>query len=674
METQRAQYHLRIQLRPGPDIQERASALARFCVEHEIEEAVFFVDAETANNGFLSDGETEEWFAALGVAKGAMDGAGVRSSLNPWYTVLHTDRGRHQPEGWAFTPMVSPTGEAARAVASLACPRWREYVARLYGRLAELGFRVVWIEDDFRYHNHAPLTWGGDFSAAMLGRFAAKIGREVAREELVAAILRPGEPHPWRALWLETWREAQIEAAQVIRDAAVGACPDTLVGLMSSHPTSHSAEGRDWAALFRSMANRGRTVHRPHFAGYQDSARGDLARSSFMLDYQKELRPTDLEIEVTPELENYPMTPFSKSDTVTWGQMALAQVHGAGAQMLDIFSFEVHHIADEPWVGAFLDRVRPGLDALAARFPDSLSSSGVGVLWRPDASLHVRTVAGRSMTELHVPLTPAAEILQTLGIAVQARPGAVNCLWGQAAWACAEDDLLRFLGGGLWLDAEAAAILQQRGLGAYLPAVHRHWWQREEMNYSVERPADRAAGLEPHIAMSVNSFERVACLELSDGAAAWSTLCDPRDRRLGVGLAVGANELGGRVAVSAWPLATEPNAYTLSVNRQRLVQRLIGHLAERRDLPVMVGGAAFAFPLDFRGPGSRQVVLFNASLDGQRPVATVPAATALKEALLFAPDGTVRPLECTSRTVPGELEVEVSEAVSFCGLAVLEVD
>ena len=65
--------------------------------------------------------------------------------------------------------------------------------------------------------------------------------------------------------------------------------------------------------------------------GYQDSSRGALARSSFMLDCQRDLRPESLRFEVDPEVENFPMGPFSKSDVVTWGQMALAQVHGAYA-------------------------------------------------------------------------------------------------------------------------------------------------------------------------------------------------------------------------------------------------------------------------------------------------------------------------------------------------------
>jgi len=671
MSDRRAQYHLRIQLRPSPDIARRAEALAQFCIDCEIEEAVLFVDAETANNGFLSAGETEDWRAALQHTRDELLARGIAVSLNPWYTVLHTDRGRHQPEGWSFTPMVSPTGEVARTVASFACPRWQQYIAQLYGALSSVGFRVVWIEDDFRYHNHAPLPWGGDFSSAMLSRFAAKVGREVGREEVVANILRPGEPHPWRGLWQETWQDAQIEAASAIRDAVLAADSSSLLGLMSSHPSSHSQEGRDWDRLFRSIEHRGRTVHRPHFAGYQDSTRADLARSSFLLDYQKNLRPADLNVEVTPEIENYPMTPFSKSDTVTWGQMALAQIHGADAQMLDIFSFEVHHIEDEPWVGPFLNRVRPGLDELARAFPASLVTSGVGVLWRPDAALHVRTSGAHDLSELWVPLTPAADVLQAIGVAVQARPGSVNCLWGTVAWAYPDDELRALLAGRLWLDAEAASVLQQRGLGAHLPVAHGHWWGREEMNYSLERPAGAASGLEPHLSMSVNAFGRVAYQTLRPGAEEWTSLCDPHGVRLGPALTVSDNDLGGRVAVSALPLAGEPSSFTLSVSRQRLIQGLIRHLAPEGALPALVEGSAFTFPVDMHGGDTRRVALFNASLDGQRPIVHLNGAAAVDEARLLTAEGPGGPLAHEVTGVPGGLDVRVTEPLPFCGVAVL---
>jgi len=674
LNQRKARYHLRFQVVPGPDVEERAEALAQFCQQLDIEEVVLFVAGEEWNNGPLGDPELEEWYRTLRVCKEVLDSAGITVSLNPWYTVLHTDRGRHMPTDHAFTPMVSPTGQRAKAVASFACPNWQAYIAHLYGRLAEIGFRVIWVEDDFRYHNHAPLDWGGDFSEAMLGRFADKVGRDVTREEVVSAILRPGPPHPWRKLWLETWREVQLEVAQRLRDAVRDANADTILGLMSSHPSNHSIEGRDWGLLFQALSNDDRVLHRPNFAGYQDAARTELARSSFLLDYQKELRPESLEIEVTPEIENFPMTPFSKSDVVTWGHMALAQVHGADALMLDVFSFTCRCPDDEPWVGALLKRIKPSLDVLAQLFSPDMRSSGVGILWRPDASVHARTRNGREMSELYVPLTSAGDFLQSIGVAVQARPGAMNCLWGQVAWAYGDEELEKILAGGVWLDAEAVAILQQRGFGEYLPVTHHHWWHREEMNYSMERPEDSRTGLDNDVWLSVNWFKRVAYQTVRDRAEEWTSLRDARGKRIGCGLALGTNSLGGRVAACAWPLANEVDAYTLSFHRQRLVQSLVKACGESTEGLATTVGSAYTFPIDLRSGSARRVVVVNASLDPQSPLICVPEARRVSGSLLFTARDEPREVFVRTRAVDSALQVVLEESLPFCGLLALTVE
>jgi len=670
----RAQYHLRIQVLPGPDIEERAQELARFCRDYEVQEAVLFVAAEEWNDGLLSDSDLEVWCEALAICRDALVAAGIRVSVNPWYTVLHCDRGRRMPAGYDLTPMVSPSGQQARAVASLACPNWQGYIEHLYGRLAELGFRVLWVEDDFRYHNHAPLDWGGDFSAPMLERFAAKVGRAVTREEVVAAILQPGEPHPWRRLWLETWRENQLAVARRLREAVRAGDPTARLGLMSSHPSSHAIEGRDWPALFSALSREGEVAHRPHYTGYSDTMRGNLAHASFMLDYQKELRPSSLACEVAPEVETFPMSPYSTSDTVTWGNMALAQLHGADALLLDIFSFTCYRLAQEPWVGPLLAALRPGLDELARLFPPSLRTAGVGILWRPDAAEHIRTAAGRDMTELWVPFDEPAVLLQSLGIAVQARPGAVNCLWGPVAWAYSDEDLHSILAGRVWLDADAAAIIEARGLGQYLPVQHRQWWWREDLNYSLEHAADAASGLPADAWMGVHLLPRVACQELRPGAVEWTSLCDARGGRLGSGLALGSNDLGGRVAVCAWPLAAHAAQYPLSPFRQTLVQRLIATLAEGgAGLPVMIAGSPYTFPIDLAGEAVRRVAVFNASLDPQRPAVRIPGTARLVGARLLAARSAPRDLTARSNAEAGALLVELEESIPFCGIAVLTV-
>jgi hypothetical protein len=175
----------------------------RFCRKHHIEEVVLFYAGEEWNNGFMTPAEEDRWFDTLGRAEPFFDRAGIATSLNPWYTTLHVSRGRRFPKGRAFTRMVDPNGRRDEDVASFTDPAWRKTIARQFARFAALGMRVVWIEDDWRYHNHGNLAWGGGFEEPVVARFGKKIGRKTTRAEVVRNILKPGAPHPWRAKWLE---------------------------------------------------------------------------------------------------------------------------------------------------------------------------------------------------------------------------------------------------------------------------------------------------------------------------------------------------------------------------------------------------------------------------------------------------------------------------------------
>ena len=155
-------YHLRYNIIPGDHVKADAKALASFCCQHHIEEVVLFVAADDCNNGHLTPVEEDRWFETIRAVKRLLDQAGLVVSLNPWVTLGHETRGRSFPAGRNFLPMLSPLGETLEGCASIACPNWRRYICDFYGRFATLGFRVIWIEDDFRYHNHEPATWGGD--------------------------------------------------------------------------------------------------------------------------------------------------------------------------------------------------------------------------------------------------------------------------------------------------------------------------------------------------------------------------------------------------------------------------------------------------------------------------------------------------------------------------------
>lgn len=165
---EKVRYHLRFQIIPAAHAEQEAEVLAEFCRKHQVEEVALFFAGEEWNNGLLSEAEENRWLETIRKAKEILEHKGISVSLNPWMTVLHCDRGRRFPRDRKFQPMVSPRGERSKACASFADGNWQDYLCKLYGRFARLDFRVIWVEDDFRYHNHGPLSWGGGFESETL--------------------------------------------------------------------------------------------------------------------------------------------------------------------------------------------------------------------------------------------------------------------------------------------------------------------------------------------------------------------------------------------------------------------------------------------------------------------------------------------------------------------------
>jgi len=665
-------FHLRYQILPGPKCARTARDLADFCLRHGVEEAVLFYNAEEWNNGHPTADEEDAWLQAVREAKEILEERGIVVSLNPWITVLHADRGRRLKEGQDFVSMTSHRGERSAACVSFADPAWLSYIGRQWARFAALSFRLIWVEDDFRYHNHAPLSWGGGFEGPVVERFAAKIGRPTNRDEIVSNILRPGPPHPWRALWFSTWREVQLEAASSL-SATVGRASGgkTSLGLMSSLPSMHAAEGRDWSALFDALAVRGRVAHRPHFAPCGEIPGKGLSSAMLLLDLQRTLRKEDCEC--APEIENFPYTDWNKSDAQTWAEMAVALFQGSDALLLNLFPFLGNSPRCHPAVGRLLDGARPALEWIAGRFHGGLEPQGFGVPWREDAQEHVRTVRGASPAEWDATSLTAGRFLLTYGIPATARHDrAVNAVFGNLAWAFSDAEISSMLSGGLLLDGESAWILCERGFSDLLGAKVRAFLAREDSDYSVETVAASASGVARGFHAGLNNLPRIAALKALPGARAWTRVVTPAGRRLGDGVVAFTNRLGGRVVTMAAP---DPAALAPSDQRRAMAHRMAEFLAVGA-VPLLVGGGPNQLPMHFRDPGTqaRIVVVCNGSTDPRKPEIRMAGGGGAMRATLLSPMGKPRPCALRVKEKAGRVTVAPRSPVPYLGFLVVERD
>jgi len=72
--------------------------------------------------------------------------------------------------------------------------------------------------------DHLPVQYGC-FCAEHLRRFSERVGENVAREQLVSAILQGGEPHPWRGAFLDLQSEIMIETAAFLSSVVHNSSP-----------------------------------------------------------------------------------------------------------------------------------------------------------------------------------------------------------------------------------------------------------------------------------------------------------------------------------------------------------------------------------------------------------------------------------------------------------------
>ncbi len=665
-------YHLRYHLLPGEHAEADARALTKFCGEHGIEEVVLFVASNEWSPGLLSEADETRWFNHLKTIKPIFEEQGISVSLNIWATTLHCDCGRTFPEDRPFKPMVSPLGETSHACASFADPAWQAYLSNLYGHFAELGFRVSWVEDDFRFHNHTPLTWGGGFEPGVLKRFSEKIGQEVTREEVLENILKPGVPHPWRVQWMAVWREVQLEVAgKLARSVADHAPGKSKLGLMSSIPGTHSVEGRDWRRLFETLTIEGAVAHRPHYAGYSDGVGRDLTYSIMMLDIQRTLRPDHCE--VAPEVENWPFSRWSKADTQTWAEMACCMFYGSDALLMDLFPFAGNRPEETPGpeIGALLDRARPGLEWIGKHFSKEMRTQGVGTPWREDAQAHVRTEKGRSLTELDASSFGPGHFLLPYGIPVSAEEQEVNALFGNLAWAFSDEEIRGLLSGGLFLDGVGARILCRRGFGPDIGVEATEIVAADTNPYSAERTVSDRTGIRRDFYFDLCQLPSLALVEPLPDAVEWTTIIGPRGQRIGAGMVAFENKLGGRVVTYA---PVDPVCVPRACQYQTLYQRAIDFLSGGKfDGATVVGGGVYLLPIHFSGDGKQTVVVFNGSPDPAAPVVRLTCASETpRRATVLAPLHKPVGIEVDVRKEKDYLIVTCPHPVPYMGFLVLE--
>ncbi|MBF9017007.1 MULTISPECIES: hypothetical protein [unclassified Oceanispirochaeta] len=613
-------YSLRIGICPGFHSDEKLENLVGFCREAGIDDIQFHMNMEEINQGHLTVEETEPWLEMMKSFKDRLKKEGLLFSLNPWTTTVHTDRGRTLKTGQEFTTMRDFEGQSAAVVA---CPLDRsflDYLTGMYTRYAELGFDILWVEDDFRIHNHAPLAWGGCFCDEHMKRFSEAAGRELNREEFVREMLQPGKVHPSRKVWLDTMRRTMSEFSHAIGEAVRSAAPRTRIGLMSSAPQAHCVEGRDWKAVMTNFSGVNRPLNRPHLPAYRE-----IAGPRYCLEFQRYSRLTaaflSAETELWPELDNFPHTTFSKSHTFAAFQIEASLALCSEGITINISDMIGNGIAERQNNQAYLKRLRPYLDGVARLELKRTWETGVRVMVDPDSSYTLKTDRTDTPDGLRPWETFWAEYLSSFGIAnvycLDPRvTGQTVAVGGQYFRNLCEDDIRHLLENNqVLLDGEAVDTLLDMGLRHLLPVESSQWLGLNTGGHSFEQVCNgRVYQSLPQARMSAQAMSET--LESGD----WLKLSYHREMEVFTELRSPGNEYAGpgivrRDNLIIFPFGRIRDEYLFLLNpvRQEILQELLKETG--RAAVVMVKDLPYVTVNHFDSGDSQVLLLTNFGSD-----------------------------------------------------------
>ncbi|MGE4564800.1 MAG: hypothetical protein AB7F32_08015 [Victivallaceae bacterium] len=555
-------YILRYYIDPGFADGDRIAELLDFCRCGGVGEVMFFHNPEELFRGYTDRAYDDAWFELAKRLKTALSEAGIAMSLNPWVTTCHLSRGRHFGEtGRDFAPMVGETGAVSPITACPLDPAWQRDLERRFAEMAaRLGPVTIWVEDDWRLHNHEPsMKYGGCFCPLHLARFAAMAGeKEVGREELLANILKPGKPHPWRALWLDLCRQTLLEPAESLRRAVEAASPESRLALMSSRPDVHAAEGRDWGKLQQALAGDDVLQARPHLPPYTEIRPMRTPPVETRLTIANYRRP----VEIYPELENSPRCGrYSKSAAFSAWEILHSVLYGSRGITINHFDMMGNGIALDRHFGTMLASLKPRLDAIAALELDDDRAEGVEILFKPELSRTLETVTGAEYRELCGQTSPLGEMFCTLGFSTRfvtrAPGGSCVALTGEIARALDDAEVETLLKGVLFLDAGAAEILAERGFGDRLGFGGTKYLGLDEAGFAYEEIASDDVALyglaRPRMSAQRCAWRILAMTPLP-GADVLSTIRRFDHAELAPGLLRFRNASGGTVLTMAYPL------------------------------------------------------------------------------------------------------------------------
>jgi len=612
---------------PVWDHAETIKKTVALCKKNGFDEIAWFVN-QLSNRGFFYTPEAvKKMLPILNEAREACHRAGIRYSFNLGFTLGHGEYGDEATINKFIPPsdmMVGINGEQAKECACPLSAAWKKYIAQIYQAIAATRPFNFWIDDDFRMTNHGPAQFTC-YCEQHIRVFAKKINEPgLTREKLVAAILQPGAPHPWRAPWLDFLSQTLFDAVQFLRDAVHAVSPQTHVALMTTTPWAHELEGRNYPQVLQAAAG---PKHPPTVrlctSGYQEK---DL-RELFIVDEALKrtfpfLPPRTM---AYTEIESMPFFLYSKSKAWIEAQAVWATILNVPNHTFNMFDHLGTPLDVQPDYCGHLRRLRPQLEAITSVFSKGSRIRGARLLSHLDSARHTHALKEQSLWGLEAKDSGWANAVRAFGLPITFQGDEnVSAVTGQALRSY-EDKIRDIFSKGVLLDLSGLETLQEMGYGklAGVKIAGKFHSRKVPVSYESFTDPEFGGGKDVYVYGETNLSHRIGILEPEAGARAVSCFLNDNGQPLYPGVVLFENELGGRVAVypQEFILPEEPDLYRkgtgqyfYTLRRKRQLLSVLNWLSGDK-LPLVVEAEGWILPHRIDGKEFSGLAAMNLNLD-----------------------------------------------------------
>ena len=540
---------------------QRLEELVRFSHEAGIDSVQFFVNTFRHSYYVLPpDVESQQvwidWMCEVVAPRIRAEGFGFELNFQQLLGATTSNTDLRSLYKWKQF-MVDHYGKTSQGSPCPEDPVYRADMAKMLRGWAATKPDILWIDDDFRLHNHST---AGMFCYCPLHlkKFAALAGKDFTREEILEAVLTPGAPSAFRNQWLDFLGDGMAEFALWIREQVHAESPETRVALMTSGTGIHSLEGRDWKKVLGNFAGKFKPLIRPTFGLYTGTTSPPKVASAGYTSIISQVQVVEQSLgenncDFAPELENTRYTTWAKSVAHSTHSLILGQLMGLPMVTAAVNDLDGSPLTEEPTTVPLFRNARPRMEAIAALNLKSWPIHGLVCLSDKDVARKTQLSEKADYYDM-APGSHLESVLAQMGIPLNyktaanaAASGEVVLLEAGTVWNANDDELQKILSGATLLTSGAARMIAERGFGDLLGVKVNH--HRTQGIQSEEYLDGRLPGVTkirvPHRGAD---WDEVEILQL--GVQVASYFCDMLGEKH-IGTALFENSRGGRIAIYA---------------------------------------------------------------------------------------------------------------------------